>query len=313
MPLFIVRQDITKMTTDAIVNPTNHSLSGSGSIDGIIHKTAGDKLKKECEKIGCCQTGNSVITSAYNMPCKYIIHTVGPLWENGQFGEEILLKSCYEKSLELAKKKKLNSIAFPLISSGTFGFPKDKCINIATDAIKNFLQNNDMDIYLVVYDKSSYLISKQLYMDISEYIDDKYIENYRGYNVYYHSGQNLESFIDRYKNYDGFSETLFRLIDKKGMKDVDCYKKANIAKQLFSKLKNPDYHPSKSTVFALAIALELPFYEAKEFIKKAGYSFDHSKKFDIIIEYFIRKKEYDIVKVINPTLFEYNQKMLGSY
>lgn len=350
MPLFIVKNDITKMKTDAIVNAANNSLLGGGGVDGAIHAAAGSGLKKECEKLNGCDTGDAKITDAYNLPCKKVIHTVGPVWQGGQSGEKFLLTSCYKKSLELAKENGLKSVAFPLISSGAYGYPKDLALKVATAAIKDFLLGQDgtedMEVYLTIFDKESFIVSEKLIDEIKEYIDDNYseessfpfcveekpdirAERKRRIRRELHERVNgtqeckiTEDFrsplfyaydlSDELDNLDeNFSEMLLRLIDEKGMTDVECYKKANVDRKVFSKLRNTkEYKPSKTTAVAFALALELPMSEAKKMIESAGYSLTHSNKFDVIIEYFIKNEKYDIFE-INEVLFEFDQKLLG--
>ncbi len=173
MPLKIVRNDITKMKVDAIVNAANRTLLGGGGVDGCIHRAAGIGLLQECMKLGGCETGSAKITGAYKLPCRYVIHTVGPVWNGGGHGEKEKLISCYRTSLELAKEAGCETVAFPLISSGIYGYPKDEALKVATDTITDFLLKNDMTVYIVIFDKESLNIGKKLFSDIEEYIDSK--------------------------------------------------------------------------------------------------------------------------------------------
>ena len=355
MPLKIVRNDITKMPVDAIVNAANCSLLGGGGVDGCIHRAAGRELLEECRTLGGCQTGKAKVTGAYRLPCKYVIHTVGPVWNGGKSGEKELLASCYRESLQLAKEKSCETIAFPLISAGAYSYPKNEALNVAVDSISSFLFENEMTVYLVIFDKSSFCIGKQLFDEITEYIDDQYcskaetdeIARRRFFNAArmtataddapdYSLSENAESVAfppasrsKRIKSAGGFpqspnlkemlenldesfSHTLLRVIDEKGMTDSQCYKKANVDRRLFSKIRSDsDYRPSKQTAIAFAIALELSLEETEQLLKKAGYALSHSSKFDIIIEYFILKGEYNIFK-INEVLFEFDQNLLGA-
>ena len=336
MPLIIVRNDITKMPVDAIVNAAKESLLGGGGVDGCIHRAAGPELLAECQTLGGCKTGDAKITKAYRLPCRYVIHTVGPVWNSGSHGEREQLVSCYQTSLALAKEYQCETVAFPLISSGIFGYPKDQALRVAVDTIGEFLLHNDMTVYLVIFDRRAYQISGKLFADIAEYIDDHYVdahtdtrrERMRRMNV-------LESRVeavcesampapmmapmavggldDMLAQLDaGFSETLLKLIDRSGKKDAEVYKKANVDRKLFSKIRNnPDYKPSKSTAIAFAIALELNLDETRDLIARAGYALSASSKFDVIIEYFIRQKKYDIFE-INEALFAFDQSLLGA-
>ena len=343
MPFEIVRDDITKMTVDAIVNAAKESLLGGGGVDGCIHRAAGPELLTECRTLGGCKTGDAKITRAYRLPCKYVIHTVGPVWNGGQYGEKEKLVSCYRTSLALAKANKCETVAFPLISSGIYGYPKDQALRVAVDTIGEFLMENDMMVYIVIFDRTAYQISGKLFADIAEYIDDHYVnehtdsrrERLRRLNRLESKasrvcedatqdfmaapcapmsmsivGGSLDDMLDELDA--GFSETLLKLIDRTGKKDSEIYKKANVDRKLFSKIRNnPDYKPSKTTAIAFAIALELDLEETKDFIARAGFALSRSSKFDVIIEYFIKQKNYDVF-AINEVLFAFDQSLLGA-
>ncbi|MBR4057124.1 MAG: O-acetyl-ADP-ribose deacetylase [Oscillospiraceae bacterium] len=337
MPLEIVRNDITKMAVDAIVNAANESLLGGGGVDGCIHRAAGPELLAECRTLGGCKTGDAKITKAYRLPCKYVIHTVGPVWKGGTSGERERLISCYRTSLALAKEHKCESVAFPLISSGVYGYPKDRALRVAVDTIGEFLMENDMTVYIVIFDRAAYQISNKLFANIAEYIDDHYVDEHadsrrerlrRMNRLESKASMVCEDAImaaplamsmdggrldDLLVELDaGFSETLLKLIDRTGKKDSEIYKKANVDRKLFSKIRNnPDYKPSKTTAIAFAIALELDLEETRDFIARAGFALSHSSKFDVIIEYFIETKNYDIFE-INEALFAFDQSLLGA-
>jgi O-acetyl-ADP-ribose deacetylase (regulator of RNase III) len=320
MPLEIIRNDITRLEVDAIVNAANKSLLGGGGVDGAIHKAAGPKLLEECRTLNGCNIGEAKITKGYDLPAKYVIHTVGPIWHGGDINEEKLLRDCYRNSLRIAKENNVESIAFPLISSGVFGYPKDKALRVATSEISDFILKNDMLVYIVVFDKNSFMISEKLFNNVKEYVDDRYVtdnfmEYRRGrsipvfeeYDACY--SLNLE-YIDKHLQ-ETFTERLFRFIDERNLKDPDVYKRANIDRKHFSKIKNdPDYQPGKKTVFAFAIALELNLDDTKDLLNAAGYSINYSRRFDIIIEYFIKEKSYNIFE-INETLYAFKEDTLG--
>lgn len=337
MPLEIIRNDITKVYADAIVNTANPSLLGGGGVDGSIHRAAGPELLSECKTLGGCVVGQAKITKGYRLPAKYVIHTVGPIWNGGKNNEERLLEDCYRNSLELAKEYRLESIAFPLISSGSFGYPKDKALKTAISVIGDFLLYNEMIVYLVVYDKTAFKLSEKLFSSITQYIDDKYIEenpfkrNYRDrekYSInemyrdveleapsleYYVPSKGKKRKLDDVVNQidETFSQMLMRLIDERNMTDAETYKKANIDRRLFSKIRNDiHYKPSKTTALAFAIALKLNLDETKDLLLKAGFALSHSRKFDLIIEYFIKNNNYNIFE-INEALFAFEQDLLG--
>ncbi|MCD7905071.1 MAG: O-acetyl-ADP-ribose deacetylase [Clostridiales bacterium] len=343
MPLQIVRNDITKMEVDAIVNAAKKTLLGGGGVDGCIHRAAGPELLEECRKLGGCETGDAKITKGYKLPCKYVIHTVGPIWRGGFGGERKKLVSCYKTSLRIAKENKCETVAFPLISSGVYGYPKDKALRVAVDTISEFLTENDMTVYIVIFDRKAYTIGTKLFKDIARYIDDNYADEHtdkfaekrrriRINEIEYPEDMMADmaymaeaaaapkalrnmplSLEDAVEDVDeSFSEMLLRKIDEKGMTDAQCYKKANIDRRLFSKIRSDRlYKPSKPTAIAFALALELSLEETKNMLMKAGFALSRSSKFDIIIEYFIKRKNYNVFE-INEALFAFDQSLLGA-
>lgn len=334
MPFQIVRNDITKMKTDAVVNAANSRLLRGSGVCGAIFNAAGvTQLTAECNKIGRCEVGSAVITKGFRLS-KYIIHTVGPVWKGGHLGEKHRLESCYKNVLKLAYENKAESIAIPLISAGVYGYPKDEALKVAIESIISSDFLTELDIYLVLFDKTSVIEGKK-YSQVQEFIDDNYIESYpysgrervndayEQESIVYEFSEIIpepECCMQPYASDiehalgildESFSESLLRMIDQKGLKDSDVYKKANIDRKLFSKIRNNyDYKPRKNTAIAFAIALELSLEETNAFLAKAGYVLSHSSKADIIIEYFISMKNYDIFE-INETLFEFDQALLG--
>ena len=362
MPFQIVRNDITKMTVDVIVNAAKPSLLGGGGVDGAIHAAAGPELLAECRTLGGCEVGQAKITGAYQLPCKYVIHTVGPKWHGGFFGERRQLASCYRSALELAQRHGCETIAFPLISSGAYGYPKDKAMQAAVDAISGFLLENEMTVYLVLYGQESLEIGHKLFAEIQEYIDNHYVEQRRPSEnrrrereefresialntaAPWTGGDSMpmpqaagpapaakpkaakcpEAAVHESEMYatvalddlfveldESFQQMLLREIDERGMTDAQCYKKANIDRKLFSKIRKDVYYkPSKPTAIAFAIALELDLRETESLLRKAGYALSRSSKFDVIIQYFIEHRSYNIFE-INEVLFHYDQSLLG--
>ena len=368
MPFTIVRNDITRMQADAIVNTANPKpVIGSG-VDAGIHRAAGPELLTAREKIGRIGVGDAAITPGFALNAKYVIHTVGPVWRGGLLGEGKLLRSCYESSLALALENGCESVAFPLISTGNYGFPKDKALQIALDAIRDFLKGHEMAVSLVVFDRESFQLSEKRFRDVSSFIDENYIleknlQQYgvsdkcavrgiqqetilreqmrrrqaeepacfnaapcspmavqpeakpkkaagRGFSLPFPKAK--PSLADLLAETDaGFSETLLKLIDQTGKKDSEIYTKANLSRQHFSKIRNnPHYQPTKPTAIALALALELDLEQTRDLISRAGYALTSSSKFDVIIMYFIREKNFNLFD-INAALFEFDQSLLG--
>ena len=332
MPFEILRNDITKMKADAIVNTANpRPVIGSG-VDSMLHQAAGPELLKARQAIGPIAVGEAAVTDAFALQARFVIHTVGPVWQGGGCGEEALLRRCYDNALRLAAERKCRSIAFPLISSGNYGFPKDKALQVAIAAFSAFLMENEMQIYLVVFDRGAYRLSEQLFQGVASYIDQHYVDSCElaTYGAAPRRGRrrldrcmevcesmamprpsmSLEDFLKAKDS--GFTQRLRELILEKGLKNSAVYKRANISKQLFSKIINdPDARPTKPTAIALALALELDLEGTRDLIGRAGYALTNSSTFDLIIRYFIERKQYNVVE-INIALYEFDQSLLGA-
>lgn len=316
MPFTIVRQDITKLKVDAIVNAANTDLKMGGGVCGAIFNAAGvTQIQAACDELAPIKTGEAVITPGFDLPAQYVIHAVGPIYrEWNETQNEQLLRSAYLNSLKMAVENNLESVAFPLISSGIYGYPKEEALRVATSAIKEFLVKHDLDVTLVVFDKSTFKVSQELLGEVESYIDENYVEAHEFTREIGYFEDFLESVVsldDLVGNLDeSFSERLLRLIDAKGMSDVEVYKRANLDRKLFSKIRsNDNYLPSKRTAIALAIGLKLTLEETDDFLERAGYALSHAIKFDVIVEYFIINGNYDIF-AINEVLFSYDQPLL---
>ena len=329
MPFEIVRNDIVNMKVDAIVNTANpRPIIGAGT-DKAVHDKAGARLLLARKEIGDIAVGEAAITPAFDLDANYVIHTAGPIWRDGKSSEEALLASCFKNSLRLAKEKECESIAFPLISTGSYGFPKPLALQIAVREISSFLMENEMQIYLVVFEKQSFELSEKLFKSVSSYIDANYVSDKM--NLEYGTSKvrrrNYEDMLLHESSYEitskmpnldgmlnnldrGFSETLLDLIDRTGKKDSETYKKANVDRKLFSKIRNNvNYKPSKATALAFAIALELSMDETDDLLARAGIALSQSNKFDVIVRYFIENKKYDIFE-LNSVLFEFDQPLI---
>ncbi len=335
MPLRMVREDLTRLQADALVNATDPAYSGSGGVDAALHRAAGPGLDRACARLDPCPPGEVRLTRGYALPCRYVIHTVGPRWQGGGQGEEALLRACYRRSLELARAKGCRSVAFPLIAADAFGYPKALALRTAIDEISRFLLENEMEVTLAVFGDDTTALGRKLFGDVAEFIDQHYVDRHRltrsqmfredtvGNAIRRPMAPppvgapapaaaavpSLESMLRQLD--ESFSQMLLRKIDERGMTDAQCYKKANIDRKLFSKIrKDVHYRPSKSTALAFAVALELDLEETRELLGKAGFALSRSSIFDVILEYFIRCGNYNIYE-INEALFLYDQSLLG--
>lgn len=366
MPFELIRSDITTMRVDAVVNAANSRLQRGGGVCGaIFSKADGARLQAACDKIGFCAVGDAVVTPSFGLPAPYVIHAVGPIWKGGRFREEELLRSAYTKSLDVAREHGLRSIAFPLISSGIYGYPKQRALSVAVSAIGDWLMKADCDMqaYLVLFDRTAFELGGTLYSRIRAFIDERYVEEHaplrrnapmeiarqmeymdaaadaqdgpepEAYAAFPAEDFSADSFTPACpapacsaplmpakrsledvlsQASESFSEMLFRLIDERGLTDPEVYKRANLDRKLFSKIRsNPAYQPGKNTVLALSIALELNLDQTTDLLRRAGFALSPSSKADLIVQYFIRERQYSIHQ-INETLFAFNQKLLGA-
>ena len=329
MPFLMIRNDITKVAADAIVNPANRNLlQGSGTSRAIYQAAGEQELTAACEAIGHCEPGRAVCTPAFGLPAKYIFHAVCPAWHGGFFGEAKQLAGAYHSALELAAEYHCESVAFPLLSSGNYGYPKEQAFRIAVDTITQYVMEHDLTVYLVLYDRRSLAVSRKLFASVEEYIDDHYVaqndESYgsgrrrREYEERWEdaapatpmAARSLESLMDNLG--ESFTTRLLRLIDERGLKDPTVYKQSNISRQHFSKIQcNRDYNPKKKTVLAFAVGLHLSEDETIDLLKSAGYAFSDGSKRDWIVRYCLEHKIYNINQV-NTLLFEYDQEQLGA-
>ena len=343
MPFKIVRNDITKVKADVIVNTANPNPICASGTDLAIYEAAGkEQLLAERAGIGKIARGDIAVTGAYNLKAKYIIHTVGPVWTDGKHHEFEILENCYRKSLQKALKLECESIAFPLISTGVYGFPKDKALQIAVSVFSQFLTENEMEIILVVFDKRSFQLSGQIVGDIDSYIDANYVreihrkeypirsrrstrikelaeeDNYpleemtnTGMTELFMPLENI-SLEDQLANIGAsFHDKLFELIDEAHLDNKDVWKRANLDRKHFSKIQcDQNYHPKKKTVMALCIALQLDLEQSKDLLARADWAFSPSSKVDLIVQKAIINKQYNIMQ-LNVTLFKYTNEILG--
>ena len=342
MPFQIIRNDITKVKADAIVNTANpHPIIGSGT-DSAIHEAAGPELLSVRKKIGDIPPGSAVSTPAFKLPAKYVIHTVGPSWVDGKHGEEAVLRKAYDAALNLTDQLGCSSVAFPLMAAGSYGFPRDLALSIAISAFTDFLMDHDMTVYLVLFNGKAFSLASSLFSDLRSYIDDNYVEEQtqKEYGSPYERRRRRENLAppEEYEEYEAsiafgdvceeslmpeasaaplpagsleellgqsestFSEYLLDILKERSGKDSEVYKRAEISKQLFSKmLSNKYYQPTKNTVIQLAIGLQLDVNRTQKLLEKAGYTLTRSSKADLVVQYYIERKVYN-VKFINLAL-----------
>ena len=351
MPFHIIRNDITRVAADAIVNTANPEPLIGGGTDYAIHKAAGPELLESRKRIGEICTGQSVATPAFHLSAKYVLHTVSPAWIDGQHREEELLRKAYDAALVLAEKLECKSIAFPLMAAGTYGFPPDLALSVAIRAFTDFLLDHEMQIYLVLFNATAFGIAGSIFDDLKSYIDDNYaaeksaeecpVDEYPQANLSRRVQAGMErprlrrrereridsdgavgaalpqsAILEESKAYGAsledvlrqhektFSEYLLDLLKERNGKDSEVYKRAEVSKQLFSKvLNNPDYQPTKSTAIQLALGLQLDLPQTQKLLEKAGYTLTRSSKTDLVVRYCIERKIYNVT-FINEALYD---------
>lgn len=347
MSFTIVRQDITRLKVDAIVNAGNNNLLQGGGVCGAIFTAAGAAdLQMACNPLAPIKTGQAVMTPGFALPSRFIIHTAGPIYANYSPEESArLLGQCYTNSLNLAVVKGFESIAFPLISSGIYGYPPDEALKVASNAILQFLEEQELEVYLCVFSHKAFRASRELMGQVQSFVDEHYVDSLErrdfsrlNKNTFFlmdkakdrpqpdilnelpgliDSAVGLASelhsrFAFEQKPVATFSEMVLSLIDQKNMTDTEVYRRANLDRRLFSKLRSDTgYQPSKNTALALAIALKLSYNETQDLLSRAGYILHPAQKADLIVEYFIRERMYDIYE-INCILIELKHDPLGA-
>ncbi len=316
------------MHVDAIVNAANTGLLRGSGVCGAIFEAAGvDEMTAACRALSPIKTGEAVMTPGFALPARFVIHTAGPVYNiRDKAACEARLRSSYRNSLALALSKQCRSIAFPLISSGIFGYPKEAALQVARSEIRSFLTDQDMEVYLVIYDEASFVPNGALLDDLDDFLSEKEQSNDRQGEALVINESIFSLQMDRsveaaagsaeiepllHRMDMPFNTALLKLIDARKMKDSEVYRRANIDRRLFSKIrKGGDYLPGKRTILALAIALRLSLEETSDLLKKAGYAFSESLRSDVIVQYFILQQRYDIDE-INEALFFYHQPLLG--
>ena len=338
MPFSIVRNDIARVRADVLVNAANERLAAGGGVCGAIFEGAGaSRMAAACAQIGHCPTGSAVITLGFDLPCRWVVHAVGPIWRGGTHGERELLRSCYRSVFAEVERLGATSVAFPLISAGIFGYPVRKALDVARAEVSAFLDDHpDVEVTLVVFTRDVVAQGVALLGELREYVDDAYVDN--SPHLYDRSAELRELCVpeayptaapapaptpsapvtpdelaERLAHLDAsFSDALLALIDERGLTDAQVYRRANLSRQLFSKIRSkPDYRPSKPTAVALALALGLTLPQTQELLARAGLTLSRSSKFDVIVEFYLARGVHDVMTV-NEALFAFDQPLLGS-
>ena len=332
MPLSIVRNDIARVSADVLVNAANERLAPGGGVCGALFAGAGhEDMRAACEALGGCPTGSAVTTPGFRLPCRWVVHAVGPVWHGGQRGEEALLRSCYRSVFSEVERLGAASVALPLISAGIYGYPVREALAVARGEVAAFLEGHpDVGVTLVVFSREVVAASVGLMGELREFIGDAYVEESpfmrdRGAELDRMAppaatlarGAPLpvarEDLAERLEHLDSsFSQALLALIDERGLTDSEVYHRANLSRQLFSKIRSrADYRPSKPTAVALAMALGLTLEETRTLLSRAGLALSRSSRFDVIVEFYLARGVHDVMTV-NEALFSFGQPLLGS-
>ena len=348
MPFSIIRNDITAVTADAIVNAANpRPVIGAGT-DSAIHAKAGPELLIARKKIGDIARGCCAETPAFGLNAKYVLHTVSPAWVDAYHREAELLRQAYDSALHRAAELGCNSIAFPLMAAGSYGFPKDLALRTAIDAFTAFLMQSDMEIILVLFNAGAFQIAGNLFADLKSYVDENYVAEQSAREYYTKAPSSREVYrrdympkarlsfsrrenkackasmplsheddfdIDEFlfRTAPTFSEKLQKYLMQHEGKDSAIYGDGAMSRQLFNKIINSkDYTPKKSTAIQLAVGLHLDFDQTQDLLSSAGYVLTHSDKRDVVVEYYIKKKIYKVVE-IDIALEQYGLMCLGKY
>lgn len=333
MSFKIIRDDITKVKADAIVNTANPKPRIGTGTDHAVNLSAGPQLMEARNKIGVIQPGEVAVTPAFNLNAKYVIHAVGPVWQGGTNGEEAVLQRAYVNALEAAVARHCESVAFPLMATGTNGFPKEKGLSIAIMTLTSFCLSHDIQVYLVVFDDAVFDLAKRIFDNVQSFVDKDYVDtlyereySIQGCSASYHDLSERVSSLPEW-NADAekgtrvkrilnqpdisFHTMLFQLIEATGKKDSDVYSRAEFTRQQFSQKirSNPSYHPSKNAAIRLAIGLQLDYENTQSFLKKVGYFLSEELPADKIVADFIRRSQHSVTD-INLELYKKNLELL---
>jgi len=327
MPLHFIQSDIVDVSADAIVSCGNSAMTDEGGVSGCIYRAAGSAVADECARIGGCAPGDAVATSAGELKARYIIHTVGPIWDGGRSGEEFVLRQCYKRVLAKAAELGCASVAMPLIASGRYGYPRELAKRVASEEISAFLEaHGDMEITMVLSGEAGHISRvRASNADLSMFIARNYVEpaSTDETELYYDrdrprfsrtpSGAGLYKTLDEMlaARSKPFRDMLRDLMTEAQVSDAELYNKAGVSRQTFNKIWNQaGYKPSKNTALSLAIGLELNYDQTLDLLGTLGYTLSHSVQFDMIVEYFIRRGCYDLFD-INYSLDDYGEPPLG--